>query len=98
MEWTFAAEVWLWRSDAAWHFVTLPQWVADEIEDLVPQRAGFGSVPVTVELGASRWQTSIFPSKEFKSFILPIKKSIRAAEGVGVGDPCSFTLSVEGNT
>ena len=97
MEWTFTAEVWLWKSDAAWHFVTLPQSVADEIEDRVAHRAGFGSVPVTVELGTSRWNTSIFPSKEAQSFILPIKKSVRQAEAVGVGDRCSITIRVAGN-
>lgn len=97
MEWTFTAELWLWKSDAAWHFVTLPESVADEIEDRVPQRAGFGSVPVRIALGASRWSTSIFPSKDAKSFILPIKKSVRAAEGVGVGDLCSITIYVDGN-
>ena len=97
MKWTFTAALWLWKSDAAWHFVTLPESVADEIEDRVPQRAGFGSVPVTVVLGASRWGTSIFPSKEARSFILPIKKSVRAAEEVGVGDLCSITIHVDGN-
>ena len=34
MEWDFEAEVWLWKSEAAWHFPTLPQGVADEIEDM----------------------------------------------------------------
>lgn len=97
MEWTFSAEVWLWKSDATWHFVTLPESLADEIEDRVPHRAGFGSVPVSVELGSSRWKTSIFPSKEAQSFILPIKKSIRQAESVGVGDRCSITIRVDGN-
>lgn len=97
MEWTFTAEVWLWKSDAAWHFVTLPTSVTDEIDDGVPHRAGFGSVPVTVELGTSRWNTSIFPSKEAQSFILPIKKSVRQAESVGVGDRCSITIRVAGN-
>lgn len=97
MEWTFSAELWLWKSDAAWHFVTLPESVANEIEDRVPHRAGFGSVPVTAALGFSTWNTSVFPSKEAQSFILPIKKSVRVAEEVGVGDVCSITISVASN-
>jgi len=94
MEWTFTADVWLWKADAAWHFVTLPNEVADEIEDAVVERRGFGSVRVVVGIGSSEWKTSIFPSKEAKSFLLPIKKSVRTAEGLEVGDTCRVRLSV----
>jgi len=94
LEWTFEAEVWLWKADAAWHFVTLPHEVADEIEDAVVERRGFGSVRVVVGLGSSEWKTSIFPSKEAESFLLPIKKSVRAAEGLEVGDTCRVRLSL----
>ena len=48
MEWDFEAEVWLWKSDASWHFVTVPEEVADEIEDMPVNRGGFGSVRVEV--------------------------------------------------
>ncbi len=53
MEWDFEAEVWLWKSDAAWHFLTLPQDVADEIEDMPISRGGFGSLRVEVTIGSS---------------------------------------------
>mgnify|MGYP001350635521 CR=1 FL=1 len=86
MEWDFEAEVWLWKSDAAWHFLTLPQDVADEIEDLPINRCGFGSLRVEVTIGSSSWGTSIFPSNESGSFVLPLKKPVREAEGLGVGD------------
>lgn len=48
MEWDFDAEVWLGKEDAAWHVVTLPTEVADEIEDVVVERRGFGSLRVKV--------------------------------------------------
>lgn len=94
MDWTFDAEVWLWKSDAAWHFITVPHDVADEIEDMPLNRGGFGSVRVEVTIGSSTWRTSLFPSKEHETFILPLKKQVRSAEGLGVGDTCSVTLAV----
>ena len=94
MEWDFEAEVWLWKSDGAWHFITLPEDVADEIEDVPMNRGGFGSVRVEVTIGSSTWRTSIFPSKEHASFVLPIKKQVRQAQGLSVGDPCSVQLAL----
>jgi hypothetical protein len=57
----FASELWIYPGEGAWYFVTLPNDVADEIDDLVGERAGFGSVPVEVTIGASTWKTSLFP-------------------------------------
>ena len=94
MEWTFDAEVWLWKSDAAWHFLTLPEDVADEIEDMPMNRGGFGSVRVEVTIGSSTWGTSIFPSKDVGSFILPLKKPVRVAEGLEGGDTCTVHLAI----
>ena len=92
LQWTFDAQVWLWKADAAWHFVTVPQEVADEIEDVVVERRGFGSLKVRATVGATTWSTSIFPSKEIGSFILPLKKSVRTAEDLADGDTCSVML------
>jgi len=94
VEWDFEAEVWLWKSDAAWHFLTLPEDVADEIEDIPMNRGGFGSARVEVSIGSSTWGTSIFPSKDVGSFILPLKKPVRVAEGRGVGDVGSVHLRI----
>ncbi len=94
MEWTFDAEVWLWKADAAWHFITLPEHVCDEIEDVVVERRGFGSLRVEVSIGESQWSTSIFPSKEIGSFLLPVKKAVRATEGISEGDRCTVRLAL----
>ena len=94
MEWDFEAEVRLWKLDAAWHFLTLPQDVADEIEDMPFSRGGFGSLRVQVTIGSSSWGTSIFPNKELGSFLLPLKKPVRETEGLGVGDVCHVHLRI----
>ena len=93
----FTAELWRWSGEkASWYFVTLPEEVADEIDDEHggPDLPGFGSVRVTVTLGGSRWQTSIFPSKEHASFVLPVKKTVRQAEGIDDGDQVAVVLAL----
>lgn len=95
--WEFEAELWRWQSNGgtAWIFVTLPQDVADEIDDAAPEpRAGFGSIKVDVAIGEVRWQTSLFPSTEHESFILPLKAPVRRKAGVDVGDSARFALSL----
>ena len=43
------------------------------------RRRGFGSVKVTVRVGASEWRTSVFPQKS-GGWFLPVKKAIQRAE------------------
>ena len=57
------------------------------------KRRGFGSVKVTVTLGDSRWQTSLFPNKD-GSWFLPIKKPVRVAEGIADGDEVEVELEL----
>jgi len=91
----FESTVWRWRDDGAWHFLTLPDDVSDDIDDRTALKAGFGSVKVEVTIGSSTWRTSIFPSKEARAFILPVKKAVRVAEGCEDGSRVRVRLSVE---
>jgi hypothetical protein len=86
----------LWASDreSAWVFVTLPADDASEIRELAPQRPGFGSVRVTAQIVATGWQTSIFPDKASRSYVLPVKRPIRDRERVDVGDTVSVSLEL----
>lgn len=86
LNFTFHAEIFLWSGDSAWHFMALPTDIADEIEDSATLRGGFGSIKVLVTIGDSSWNTSIFPDRKRKTFILPIKREIRRAENLTEGD------------
>lgn len=95
--WTFTAPLWAWevRPDS-WVFLTVPAEVSDAIDDLVaplPPR-GFGSVRVEVSIGGSTWRTSVFPSTEESAFVLPVKKAVRRAEDLEVGDEARVELTV----
>lgn len=95
MTYRFRAPVWLHTGEAAWHFLTLPTDVADEIDLLTEDdRRGFGSVRVEVTIGRSTWRTSIFPDTSSESFVLPVKKPVRTAEGIEDGDEVDVVLEL----
>ena len=83
----FAAELWRWAARTEeWVFLRLPDDVSAEIADVPRPRAGFGAVKVSATIGGSRWQTSIFPERTGGPYVLPVKKAVRTAEGLEVGD------------
>lgn len=90
----FSAELFAWKGEDSWHFVRLPDDAAEDLRDLAtgPPR-GFGSIRVSVRLGSSTWATSVFPDKGSGTFVLPVKKPVRAAEGIGDGDLVSVALT-----
>lgn len=91
----FDAEVWRWEGDAAWHFASLPTDVADAIDEAFGHQArGFGSQRVEVTIGATTWRTSVFPSKQEATFILPLKQAVRRAEGLDAGSTATISLTV----
>ena len=97
---TFTARLWRWTAreesadTGAWSFVTLPPDVAEEVRHRAGEPRGFGSVRVRAEVGATAWDTSVFPDKESGSFVLPVKKAVRVAAGVEEGDELTVTLAV----
>ena len=90
----FEGTLWEYQGESPWVFVTLPQELADEIDDAVENPGGFGSVKVEVTSGQSVWSTSLFPDKSSGSFVLPVKKEIRTAERLSPGDDAVFRLRV----
>lgn len=92
---TFDADVWTAESMGAWHFVSLPTGLADEIADTVDHaKPGFGSVRVNVRIGDTRWATSIFPDSKRGTYVLPVKKAVRTTEGILVGDTVTVAISM----
>lgn len=92
---SFTAEVWEHDGAGAWHFVSLPEPVADEIEAAFGSRArGFGSVRVAVTIGATSWETSIFPDRKRATYLLPVKKAVRRSEQLVDGTTARVELVV----
>ena len=96
MTYEFDAELWLWQArSTSWTFVSLPPDVADEVLDVAGGRSrGFGSLRVEVTVGATTWRTSIFPDSGRKTYVLPVKKAVRTAEGLSAGSTARVHLVV----
>lgn len=91
----FDAEVWLYEGDAAWHFITLPADVSDQIEARTTgQRRGFGSVRVHVTIGAATWSTSVFPDTKRGAYLLPVKAEVRRREGLSAGSQVTVGIDM----
>jgi uncharacterized protein DUF1905 len=93
----FDAELWLWdaRRTDRWTFVSLPVEASEEIRDLaVGPRRGFGSLRVRVTVGGSTWATSTFPDSVRGGYVLPIKRAVRKAKALNVGDIATVTVAL----
>jgi hypothetical protein len=51
-------------------------------------------VPVLATIGASTWRTSIFPDTTRGTYVLPVKRAVRAAESLDVGDEARVTIEL----
>lgn len=88
----FEAELWLHEGQGGWCFVTVPEEVSEDIRFSGTEPAGWGSYRVEVQVGETVWRTSVFPASE--CFVLPVKKAVRKAEAIEVGDVVAVTLDV----
>ncbi len=92
----FQATLWRWKGEApaSWVFVTLPADVAFAIKCQAERRA-WGSVKVTACIGDTRFQTSLFPEKASRSYLLPVKAAVRKAEGLHDGEVVEVELTTD---
>jgi hypothetical protein len=94
MEIEFTGEVWYWRGPAPFFFVSVPAEYTDgikAIEGLVTY--GWGMIPVRARIGATNFQTAMFP-KDGK-YVLPLKADIRKKEDLMEGEVVTVALSIE---
>ena len=92
---SFLAEVWAHGDEpGSWHFVTLPADVADDLREASGPPVGFGSVRVVATIGATTWETSVFPEAAGGSMVLPVKKAVRRAEGLESGTVCEVAVDL----
>lgn len=88
----FAAEIWQSESVASWAFVTVPADASDDLRLRTGPPTAFGSVRVEVTVGGTTWLTSVFPDTRSGCFVLPLKKAVRRAEGLEIGDVAQVSL------
>ena len=99
---THTGPLWRWTSSTGtgtWHFLTIDGEAGEALSGTALMRrleksiGGFGSLKVKARIGESVFNTSLFPSKEL-GWLLPVKASVRKAEGVSEGDVVEVVLEV----
>lgn len=91
----FSAKVKVYPGATAWYFATLPKSVAREIDfEHGHHKAGFGSLRVSVTIGQTKWQTSIFTDTKSNSYMLPLKTEVRKAENIDVDSIVQIELEI----
>jgi hypothetical protein len=95
VSYSFEAKLWSWNGGGptSWFFVTVPQEISFAIRCEAARRA-WGSVAVKASIGATQWQTSLFPHKASEGYLLPVKATVRKAEGLREDDVASVTLTL----
>ncbi|PNI07538.1 DUF1905 domain-containing protein [Arthrobacter sp. AFG7.2] len=93
---SFKAELWLYPGEAGWHFLTLPEDIADDVrEQNAAASRAFGSVKVTAEVAGHSWQTSLFADNKTNSYLLPVKKAVRDKAGIMAGDVVQVRIAAD---
>jgi hypothetical protein len=94
VELSFDGEIWYWRGPSPFHFVTVPTEESDQIHAVSALVTyGWGAVPVAARVGDTRWMTSLFPKDG--GYLVPIRASVRLAEGLELGDEIRVTLTID---
>ncbi len=95
MDVEFSSEIWFWRGPSPYHFVTVPEAQSDRLRAVASAVTyGWGMIPVRARVGATRWDTSLYPKNG--GYVVPLKDAVRHAEGLDVGNVISVRLTVEG--
>ena len=84
-------KVWLWPGQAGWHFIT----IGEEVSNIILKNKVKGMIPILATLGKTTWNTSLFPHKLSKGYILCLKKDIRKKENIFAGDNIKINFKLK---
>ncbi|HXD28114.1 MAG TPA: DUF1905 domain-containing protein [Arthrobacter sp.] len=85
--------VFYWRGPAPFYYLRVPDDVAAYIHDVASQVSyGWGVIPVTATVGATRFTTSLFP--RHGGYLVPLKDAVRRAEDIELDDEVTVRLQL----
>lgn len=90
---SFTSVVIEWRGPAPFHFVPVPDELADDVRAIAPiVTYGWGVIPASGVIGATAFTTSLFP--RHGGYLVPLKDAVRRAERLAVGDEVRVELVI----
>ena len=94
MTFEFDGKIIFWRVPCAFYFVAVPPEESGEIKAISNfVTYGWGVIPVRVRIGTTEFRTSLFPKDGL--YLVPLKVSVRRAEGLEEGDEVMVRLEIE---
>jgi len=90
---SFRGPIWFWKGPAPWYFVSVPDDQAAALASVAGVVSyGWGMIPVSARIGGTQWSTAMFPKDG--TYLLPIRASVRASEGLVEGDAVDVHLLI----
>lgn len=94
-EFTVRTQIWRWKGEGGWHFANVPPKQSAEIKERFGRTArGWGSIRVSIQIGKTEWNTSLFPHRKSKSYLFAIKADVRKAERLAERDRITARIRV----
>lgn len=93
IKYKFTAKPWLYAGPGSWHFVSLPNELAQEIRNaLKSEEEGWGRLKAKAKIGNSEWMTAIWFDTKMNTYLLPLKAEIRKKENLAIGKDVETVL------
>jgi hypothetical protein len=93
IKYKFTAKPWLHAGPGGWHFVSLPDKLAQEIRSaLKSEEEGWGRLKAKAKIGNSEWKTAIWFDSKRNTYLLPLKAEIRKKENLIIGKDVETVL------
>ena len=95
MDLVFTGDLWHWRGPSPYYFVTVPDEESHHLHAVSTAVSyGWGMIPVRARIGATDWETSLFPKDGL--YVVPVKDAVRRVEGLDEGDTVTVRLTGAG--
>ena len=93
MDLEFVGELFEWRGPSPYHFIKVPEEACVDIRAVSRLVSyGWGVIPVSVHIGDSVFETSLFPKDA--GYLVPVKDVVRKGEDLAVGDIIPVELAI----
>jgi Domain of unknown function (DUF1905) len=85
-----------WEGKGGWHFVAIPKKVSQNITKMFGYlKKSFGSIAAELEIGKSKWATSIFFDSKNQTYFAFIKSKIRQEEKLEIDDLVTLKIWIK---
>jgi hypothetical protein len=93
LRFVFKGRVFEWRGPAPFYFVSTPEPISEQIEELKRELTyGWGVIPARITIGKTKASTSLIPKNG--SFYVPLKNEIRIPNSIELGDEIQIIVEL----